>query len=958
MSSIFISHSSHDDAWAKRIREWLQGSEDKQEPERLYEGFFLDFDPECGIRNGTSWRAVLHQKLRLCRAVIVVCSRRYCSSQWCLAELGIAIHEGKLVLPLRIEPQTDHSDLPRLLAETQASVLPMVDLAATGSSGWRALERGLEVLTWRERLPWPPPGKAHASPFPGLLAFDRPLAPVFFGRDGAISRVQQQLNSLAQRTPALLLLLGASGTGKSSLVRAGVLPQLAADGERRWRLLPPFRPGRKPLARLAAVEQQLYAESEVPLLLVIDQLEEVLLEGEGDRAAEAGQFLSWLQSLLQEELSPLVVLATLRTDCLDGLQRRWPTLSGLAVSSTVEPIQPQDFAELIHGPANRVGLTLQPGLQERLVADSGGADALPLLAFTLEQLWLQRQKRGVAVAGPNGAWFDLTQADYEALDGVAGAVSRQAALCWDPLTSPEAETKELRKAFIKHLVKLDDEGVAAKQQARWGELPERSRPLVKRFVDARLLVSGGGETRDLVEIAHEALLRTWEPLVQWIAYDRQELEQRRRVGRLCADLALSQPLQARLVALQGLLALAEADPEAVAPTAEAVAAMLSETKRDPKEWPLAIRILELVGGDSRVAALSAFLEQQQFPELVETEQAAPVLEALCQAATALQDIQRDNPPRDDTDESWMLVPSATVNDNGQAVRTQLVRLRLWATPRLEAPGAWFEPLGEGVALTMVAIPAGSFLMGGMPLSDELYIFHPNFKPSFPQHLVSLKGFWISQAPITQAQWRQVMGYNPAYFNNNRDNGDQRPVEQVTWQETMNFCRRLSEHTGRAYTLPSESQWEYACRAGTTTLFHFGNALIRKLANVGTLRIDEWKRENQDQTSSVGQFPANPWGLHDMHGNVAEWCLDEAHSSYEGAPSDGSAWVDSQNKETPVEGRWKPWHRMLRGGGWETKMDLDACSFFRDHAPSRLPEDASNGVGFRVVCLPQGSSLDA
>jgi formylglycine-generating enzyme required for sulfatase activity len=952
VSSIFISHSSHDNAWAKRIRDWLQGAEDKQEPERRYEALFLDFDPECGIPNGTSWRAVLHQKLRLSRAVIVVCSRRYCSSQWCLAELGIAIHEGKLVLPLRIEPQVDRSDLPRLLAETQASVLPLIDLEAADSTAWRALERGLEVLSWRERLPWPPPGQAHASPFPGLLAFDRPLAPVFFGRDGAIAQVQQQLNALAQRKPAMLLLLGASGTGKSSLVRAGVLPQLAADGERRWRVLPPFRPGHMPMARVGMVEQELEADSDAPLLVVIDQLEELLLDNKGGRATEAKRFLSWLQSLLQQELLPLVVLATLRTDCLDVLQRRCPALARLAVSSTVEPIQPPGFAELIRGPAERVGLTLQPGLQERLVADSCGADALPLLAFTLEKLWLQRQKRGVAVAGPNGAWFDFTNADYKALEGVAGAVSHQAALCWDPLTSPEADTKELRQAFVKHLVKLNDEGLATKQPARWGELPERSRPLLKRFVEARLLVSGGGDTRDLVEIAHEALLRTWEPLVQWIADDRQALEQRRRVTRLCADLALNHPLQARLAALHGLLALVEADPQAAAPAAEALAAALTEANRDPQEWLLAIRLLGVVGGKASVATLGAFLEKQQLPELVETEQAMPVLEALCQAASEMQNIHRANPPRDDSDERWLLLPSATVSDHGEAVRTQLVRLRLWASPKQEAPGAWLEPLGEGVVLTMVAIPSGSFLMGS-PLNDTLPIVHPTEKASCPQHLVSLKGFWISQAPITQGQWLQVMGSNPSYFISNRGNSDRRPVEQVLWHHAMEFCRLLSERTGRTYTLPSESQWEYACRAGTTTRFHFGNTLIRALANFGTFPAIEYKRENQDQTSSVGQFPANPWGLHDMHGNVEEWCLDEEHSSYEGAPTDGSAWIDSQNKEFPFG------NRMLRGGSWDKKgMDFSCRSAFRAHSSRAMPEDASSGVGFRVVCLPQGPSLDA
>lgn len=937
MSSIFISHSSTDNAWAARIAAWLEGAEHKQKPERRYEALFLDFDPECGIPNGTSWRSVLHRQLRLCRAVIVVCSRRYCSSQWCLAELGIAIHEGKLVLPLRIEPQADRSDLPRLLAETQASVLPLIDLAAADSTGWRALERGLEVLSWRERLPWPPVAQAHASPFPGLLAFDRPLAPVFFGRDGAIARVQQQLNSLAQRTPALLLLLGASGTGKSSLVRAGVLPQLAADGERRWRLLPPFRPGRKPLARVAAVEQQLEAESEAPLLLVIDQLEELLLEGEGDRAADAERFLSWLQSLLQEELSPLVVLATLRTDCLDGLQRRWPALAGMAVSSTVEPIQPQDFAELIHGPADRVGLTLQPGLQERLVADSGGADALPLLAFTLEQLWLQRQARGVAVAGPNGAWFDLTLVDYETLEGVAGAVSHQAALCWDPLTSSEVETTALREAFMHHLVKLNEEGLAAKQAARWEELPERSRPLLKRFVEERLLVSGGGQKRDLVEIAHEGLLRTWAPLVRWIEDDRKALEQRRRVNRLRDDLALSQPLQTRLWALQGLLLLAEAYPEAPAPAAKAVAAVLTETNRDPQEWLLAIRLLGLVSDEACVPALGTFLEQQQLRQMVETERAAPVLEALCQAAALLQDIHCANLPWDETDERWLLLTSAAVNDNGRALCTHLVRLRLWATPSLKVPGAWFEPLGEGEALTMVGIPAGSFQMGSPP--DEVgRSDHEGL-----QHQVTLASFWISQAPITKAQWRQVMGSNPRCIDRldmtERDR-DRHPVEQVNWDDAMAFCSRLVERTGRFYSLPSEAQWEYSCRAGSTTPFHCGITLISELANFSSYR---------GETSPVGEFPTNPWGLRDMHGNVREYCLDEFCSSHEGVDADGSPWVDSESiKSTGPSAK-----RVVRGGCWHNQASL-CRSAYRNY---NEPEWANIfGLGFRVVCFTHGQSI--
>ncbi len=940
MSSIFISHSSQDNAWAVRIAAWLEGSEHKQEPQRRYEALFLDFDPECGIPSGTSWRAVLYRKLRLCRAVIVVCSRRYCTSQWCLAELGIALHEGKLVLPLRFEPQADHSDLPRLLVETQSSVLPLIDLASADSTGWRALERGLEVLSWRERMPWPPPGQVQASPFPGLLAFDRPQAPVFFGRDVAIARVAQQLNALAQRTPALLLLLGASGTGKSSLVRAGVLPQLAADGDRRWRLLPPFRPGRKPLARVGAVEQQLEVESESPLLLVIDQFEELLLEGKGGRAAEAEQFLTWLQSLLQQELSPLVVLATLRTDFLDGLQRRCPALAALAVCSTVEPIQQEDFAELICGPADRVGVTLQPGLQERLVADSGGADALPLLAFTLEQLWLKRQARGVAVAGPNGALFDLTLADYETLDGVAGAVSHQAALCWDPLTSPVEDTKALREAFVYHLVKLNDEGLAVKQPARWEELPEGSRPLLKRFVEARLLVSGGGQSRDLVEIAHEALLRSWEPLVQWIEDYRQALEQRRRVTRLCADLALNHPLQVRLAALQGLLALAEADSQAAAPAAEALAAVLTEAERSTKELLPAIQVLGWLAGEASVAALSAFLEQKQLGVLMETGKASPVLQALCQAAAALQDIHRCTPPVDDNKERWLLLPNATVNEDGRAVRTDLVRLRLWATPGLRAPGAWFEHLGEGVAITMVMIPAGSFLMGSSP--DE----ESHEDSEHPQHHVSLEEFSIGQAPITQAQWRSVMNSNPSQFQERNSSDDNRPVELVSWNKALEFCLLLREKTGRYYTLPSEAQWEYACRAGTSTPFHHGKTIISELANynAGFTYGNGLEGDYRAQTTPVDMAPANSFGLQDMHGNVREWCLDEWHGNFISAPYDGNPWLSPKTEDPRLE-------RVVKGGSWSSHP-----RFCRSALRHKVQNGyAYDSIGFRVACLLLSSS---
>jgi formylglycine-generating enzyme required for sulfatase activity len=915
------------------------------------------------VKAGDDWRASLNRQLGRAQVVISLCSPSYEFSSWCMWELAAAEERGKWVIPIQLGPQ----EVPSLLGHRQ--VIRVVNALAPGASELAEVKERLsrvlrEQLDWRRLQPWEP----SRSPYPGLLAFEAEQAPVFFGQDKAIEKLGERLASLARRAPAALLVLGASGTGKSSLVRAGVLPQLAAD-RNRWRLLAPFRPGRMPFTRLrkvlvpalaafpeapggpsgeaeeSALGRQLnwlQAHGERPVLLVIDQLEELLVEGN----AEAERFQAFLEGLLRRELSGLVVLATLRTDFLAVLESRWPGLTELVDTTTPEPIPPQRFGELISGPAARADLRLQPGLAERLVAESGGRDALPLLAFTLEKLWRKRQERGAAVVEPNGARWDLTLADYQALEGVAGVVSTQAALCWDPLRSDPADSEALQRAFLHYLVRLNEEGLATKQPARWGELPERSRPLLQRFVEARLLVRGSGDGGDQVEIAHEALLRTWDPLVGWIEANRKELEQRRRVARLCGDLATGQPAQARLAALQGLLVLAETDPNALATAAEALGAVLANPDADQREGPLAFQMLELVGdeaGEDVVAGLSAFLEHGQILKLQETALAAPRLKLLCQAASLLQRIHRHTPPAAAGTARWLLLPSATLRDDGKAVRTELVRLRLWATPRLEAPGAWMEPLGEGVALTMVSIPPGRFVMGSPP--DEAW----RRDNEGPQHLVELEGFWMGQTPITQAQWRQVMGTNPSKFQGDRADRDQRPVERVIWEEAMAFCAKLSERTGRHYSLPSEAQWEYACRAGTTTPFHCGATLISELANFNAASNygAAPKGDDRGKSSPVGQFPANRWGLLDLHGNVWEWCLDDWHSSYDGAPEDGRAWLERQgSSRREPEGRGGA--RLLRGGSWyRNPRGCRSAYRYRLHPGLR-----NNDCGFRVCCLPQ------
>ena len=281
-----------------------------------------------------------------------------------------------------------------------------------------------------------------------------------------------------------------------------------------------------------------------------------------------------------------------------------------------------------------------------------------------------------------------------------------------------------------------------------------------------------------------------------------------------------------------------------------------------------------------------------------------------------------------------------MNDDGRALRTELVRLRLWATPRLEAPGAWFEPLGDGMALTLVAIPAGSFWMGS-PRGEE-----GRSDNEGPQHRVNLDGFWMGQTPITQAQWRRVMGTNPSQFQGLRVDCEQRPVEQVIWNDAMAFCDKLSQRTGRFYSLPSEAQWEYACRAGTSSPFHFGGTLISELANFDATQGygEAPPGGRRGVTSASGLFPANGWGLHDLHGNVWEWCLNAWHDFYRRAPDDGRARVSEDSQEA---------RRLLRGGSWNN-FPRYCRSAYRNHYQS---VNANNFVGFRVVCLPQGPSLN-
>jgi formylglycine-generating enzyme required for sulfatase activity len=254
--------------------------------------------------------------------------------------------------------------------------------------------------------------------------------------------------------------------------------------------------------------------------------------------------------------------------------------------------------------------------------------------------------------------------------------------------------------------------------------------------------------------------------------------------------------------------------------------------------------------------------------------------------------------------------------------------------------AYREPLNDAVAIDMVSIPGGTFNMGSPEDERQRRDFEN------PQHQVTVSPFFMGRYPITQEQWRAVAALpqvnqeldpDPSRFQ-----GSYRPVEQVSWNDAIEFCDRLSRLTGKDYRLPSEAEWEYACRAGTTTPFHFGMTITPELATYDweyiyhEMKMLPWA--GRRSTTPVEQFQvANAFGLCDLHGNVWEWCADHWHDHYQGAPSDGSAWMDETQFANPIH--------VVRGGGWDDDpRDCRSASRYDDDAEFR-----GDDVGFRIVC---------
>jgi TIR domain len=525
---LFISHSSKDAALAVRLQESLSGIG--------YESSFLDIDSEQGLRAGDEWRDRLFNALAECAAVVYIGTDNSLSSRWCHTELALARWLHKPVIPLAFGTSAPHEVLADIHAVRVAD-----DAVLAG-----VLTKALDKLGLQTTEAWDPT----RSPFPGLRSFVEDEAAVFFGREALIEDLRRLVDPPSRPTQGLVVpVLGPSGSGKSSLVRAGFIPRLRKDPK--WMVIDPFTPREAPLEELAvamhrcararnveidvdecrrfAVAQHGFldfsrrlrlAESSGPaprMLVVIDQGEELLTTTTQVRREE---FLAGL-ALNCEAPSDLAVIITARTDMWDRVDSGPLHMYTATTALHVAPFDRSNLVRVIEEPARKALVEFEPGLIERLVDDTGSGLALPFLAFILNKMAANTRRVG--------GHLTLTHAAYEATGGVQGGIALQARAVVDP-TGDEAGMA----ASVLPLVSLSGPDPAARR-VRSSDLTETQRSDLDRLAAVRLVVVEGEGDDRTYGATHEALLSAWEPLADLIQSRQEDLRMRDRLDRQAAD---------------------------------------------------------------------------------------------------------------------------------------------------------------------------------------------------------------------------------------------------------------------------------------------------------------------------------------------------------------------------------------------------------------------------------------
>jgi tetratricopeptide (TPR) repeat protein len=532
MARIFISHSSRDQQQAADLKAWLTSIG--------FEQTFLDFDTHAGIPPGADWERTLYREIERAQAVLLILTKNWFDSKWCFAEFTQARALGKAIFALVeapigettvVSPDIQHLNLTNNRTERLESLsreLTHVALNAQGGFDWQV----------------------GSPPYPGLLSFEADNAAIFFGRDDDVLRAIERISARRIHGGSkLVAILGASGSGKSSLLKAGILPRVARD-RTNFLVVPPFRPGSDPIRNflnalhgidlsltrndLNAIDgpdearnlidrlRKLAKAPQATLIIPVDQAEETFTS-QGKQVQDA--FFKLLSIILAGE-NPALGILTLRSDHLPDLQ----TAENLTVpieEFSLKPMPIERLGLIVNGPAKIVGLAVEQGLVSALMRDAKTHDALPLVAFILRRLYDRHSSGGILTQAHSELMRDstLTPLDVAVRDAAAEAMAKE---------NPTKEVVDaLREAFVPALVRVNDEGGFVRQSARVELLSAQAHRMLRALADARLLVIDNG----VVEVAHESLFRVWPLLANWLEEEREFLVTKSRIERSREDYA-------------------------------------------------------------------------------------------------------------------------------------------------------------------------------------------------------------------------------------------------------------------------------------------------------------------------------------------------------------------------------------------------------------------------------------
>jgi len=746
------------------------------------------------------------------------------------------------------------------------------------------------------------------APFRGLDSYEFEHAPIFFGRNTAIAKATEQLAANARAGRAFLLVSGASGSGKSSLVKAGIVPRLmkpqrisGVEFLRRVVLRPGndssdvflslataltrtgapdvglpelIAPGQdvtqlashlhgavgdpgylfaNALGRLTESSRKaglILGFEDAKLILVVDQLEE-LFTAPGIEPQERRQFIQLLDGLAQS--GAVWVIATLRDDFWHRAAEFRELIALTEGPGRIDLAAPSaaELAAMIGKPAQAAGLSFQAHPQSGLGLDAVLAEhataepgALPLLSFTLDELYRSAKARGETV---------LTHASYQALGGLAGAIAKRADEVMAGLPAPaQAALPRVLRALTTVAGTADQVAVA-----RWASLegfPDGTpaRALIGAFVAARLMVAGAeADALPSVRVAHEALFSRWEKARTQISADLEFLAWRSGLEAARRSWQMAPERSKRDAVLTGF-ALTQA-----------------------RKW-IATRSQDIPEVDRQFILQSGKVARQhrlRVQTVIGTFTATMVLGL---AAWWNQD--------------WLKHRLYVMENVHALTAAQVQALK---------PGESFNECTN--CPEMIVVAAGSFVMGS-PANEP---GHDDTEE--PQHTVAIaRPFAVAKFELTFTEWAACLADHGCGGYRLPDKGwgrGRRPVIFVSWDDAHQYVAWLAKLTGKPYRLLTEAEYEYAARAGTTTAYFWGNAIGKDDADCDGCG-SKW---DDNETAAVGSFPANKFGLYDMLGNVDEWTEDCAHETYKGAPANGSAWLTDNGGVCT--------QRVHRGGSW-------------------------------------------